>query len=827
MVRLSTGTLKQVLADTGRDVRGAMRIFIKSRSFAVAAVLSLALGIGPSVAMFSVVDATMLNPLPYDAPEQLIAIHGTSPASTANAVSYPNYLDWRQRAQSVEDIAAWFLDMFTLTGPNQAERLIGGRVSAGYFAILRVPPLLGRTFTEQEDRRGGPPVVVLGEGVWRRVFGASPRVVGETVRLNGKPHTVIGVMPAHVGVGVIARMYNDVFLPIGQYDDEMFLSRHVTAINVIGRVRTGVSLDEVRAEFDATARSLELAYPDANKAVGVHVRPLADALVGDLRLTLGLLMASVALVLIIACANVSNLFLARFTGRAQEFALRSSLGASRARILQQALVEGVCLACAGAAIGVAVAFWGTRAALAIMPSALPDIVDVRMNPRVLIVAVIVTVLTGIACAIIPAWRATRPDAGHLVRTIGRGGRPRRNRAQHAFLVVQIALTLMLLVGAGLLTTSLARVWRVDPGFEPRGVVTFMTGLPDDRATEPERVRVAFRQIAEQLAAVPGVVAASAVFGALPYTGNNNAVDFWRADEPRPEGGDAPMALYSAVGPDYFRAMGIPVLKGRSFGRHDTAGSPRVAIVDDAFARSVFGDADPIGQRIRLDASDQPIEVVGSVGHVRHWGLDTPAASRTRVQVYVPNEQLPDDLVPIAARYFSVVLRSSRPPAEVIGTLRAALRSFESTQVMNNEGPMEAGILRSLGGRRFGLILVGTFALVALLLSTVGIYGLVAYLTSERTAEIGVRIALGAGRGDIIRAVLGSIGQVTVFGIVLGLIASSAATRVIAGLLFETSPTDPMILAAVAMLLVAVALVASYLPARRALSVDPIVALRHD
>ena len=815
------------LEEMRQDARHAARILIQHPSFTTTAVLSLALGIGANTAIFSVVDAALLNPLPYAEPDRLIAIHGTSSKSTKNPVSYPNFLDVRARTRTFEEIAAWFLEMFTLAGQPQAERLIGGRVSASYFSILRVQPLLGRTFAAREDQPGGPPVVLLGERLWRRRFAADPRVVGQPVTLDGKPHTVIGVMPAHVGVGVIPRLFNDVFLPIGKYDDELFLSRHVNAAAAIGRLRPGVGLAEARAEMDSIARSLAAAYPEANKGVGVNVVPLRQDLVGDLQPTLVLLLAAVTFVLLIACANVSNLILARFTGRSQEFAVRAALGAGRARILRQALTEGVCLAFAGGAVGVALAAWGTRAALSVMPSALPDIVNVGMNRRVLLVAAAATLVSGLVCAVVPALRATRPNLSQGLQQIGRGGSSRRRRAQHAFLVTQVALTLMLLVGAGLMARSLARVWRVDPGFDPRRVVTFMTGLPVERAGDPEQVRMTVRQIAERLAAVPGVQAASAVFGALPYTGNNNAVDFWRAGEPKPVGSDAPLALFSAVGPDYFRAMGIPLLKGRPFGPYDTSQRARVAIVDEAFAASVYPGQDPIGQRIHLDPINEPVEVIAVVGPVKHWGLDADGTAFARLQVYVPDAQLPDSLAPLAARGFSVVVRSSRPTADALGSLRAALREYDSGQVMINETAMEEGITRSLAGRRFSLILLGTFALLALVLSTVGIYGLASYLATERTQEIGVRMALGAQRRDIVQALLVPVGRVAAIGIAFGLLASLGMTRLVAGMLFNVSPADPVSLGGVAVLLAAVTLMASYLPARRALRVDPVVALRHE
>ena len=400
--------------------------------------------------------------------------------------------------------------------------------------------------------------------------------------------------------------------------------------------------------------------------------------------------------------------------------------------------------------------------------------------------------------------------------------------QRAFLVAQLALAVTLMAGAGLLTRSLAGLWGVDPGFDPRGVVTFMSGLPREGAGHPEQVRTAIGQIAERLAAVPHAQAASGVFGALPYTGNNNAVDFWRADSPRPAGSDAPLALFSAVGPDYFRAMSIAIRRGRGFAGHDTSQSPRVAIIDDAFAASVFPGEDPLGQRLRLDRVDEPVEVVGVVGAVKHWGLDGRIAGNgARVQVYVPMTQLPDSLAPLAATAFSVVVRTSTTSAEMLGTLRAALRELGSGHVMVNGTGLEAGVARSLADRRFALVLLGAFALLGLTLAVVGVYGLASYLGTGRTREFGVRMALGAQRRDIALALLVPIGRVVLAGIVLGLLASVGVTRLIAGMLFGVSPTDPGTLGSVAGLLALVALVASSVPVRRAWRVDPVVALRHE
>lgn len=819
--------MSRFLLDARQDLQYASRALVQHPSFTAAAVLSLAIGIGASTAVFSVVDAALLRPLPYRGADRLMAVHGTSSTSAGDFVSYPNFLDWRARTRTFEGLAAWHLAMFTLEGEPGAERVIGGRVSDSYFSTLGVAPLLGRTLDAREDRPGGPRVVLLGEGLWRRRFGADPDVVGQPVTLDGDPYHVIGVMPGHVGVGVIPRLYNDVFVPIGQNDDPLFVSRDVHAVSVIGRLRLGFGRAEADAEMTTIAQALAEAYPDANRGTSVSVVPLEEDLVGSVRSTLLLLLATVALVWLIACANVTNLMLARYARRADEFATRVALGASRWRMFRQALTESTCLAGAGALGGVVAAAWGTRATLSVLPEALPNIVSVDLTWRVLIVAAVTAVVSGLICGVVPAVWATRPGVTQRLPQSQRTP-VHAHGVQRAFLVAQLALAVTLMAGTGLLTRSLLGLWRVDPGFDPRGVVTFMSGLPRERAGDPERVRSAIAQVADRLAAVPHAQAASGVFGALPYTGNNNAVDFWRADAPPPAGGDAPLALFSAVGPDYFRVMGIAMHRGRGFAGHDTSQSPRVAIIDDAFAARVFPGEEPIGQRIRLDRVDGPVEVVGVVGAVKHWGLDGRAAGHgSRVQVYVPMTQLPDALAPLAATAFSVVVRTSTTSADMLGTLRSTLRELDNGHVMVNGTGLEDGVARSLADRRFAVVLLGAFAVLGLTLAVVGVYGLVSYLGTGRTRELGVRIALGAQRHDIAVALLAPMGKVVLVGILLGLLGSVGVTRLITAMLFGVTPTDPVTLGSVAGLLALVALTASSVPVRRAWRVDPVVALRHE
>jgi predicted permease len=808
------------------DLRFAIRALRRNASTSVLAALTLGISIGAATAVFSVVDA-VLDPIPFEDPDRLMAIHGTSPASAANPLSYPNFLDVQERTRTFEAIAAWHLEMFTIAGPPHAERPIGGRVSAAYFSILRVQPLLGRVFRPDDDRAGAPPVALLGEGLWRRRFGADPGVIGRSITLDGRPHTVIGVLPATVGVGVIARRYNDVVVPIGQYEDPVFRSRHVNAAAAIGRLRAGVTIAEARAEMEAIARALQAAYPADNAGVGLAVVAVRDTIAGELEATMALLLTAVAFMLLIASANVANLMLARVAVRGPDTALRLSLGASRASIVRQTLAESLLLALAAGAAGLLLSAWGTHSVLALLPSAIPDSATVGVNVRVLLFAAGASALTGVICGAIPALRSARCVPWHLLQGTGRSEGLRRPRAQHALVAAQLAVTLMLLAGAGLMARSLALLWRVDPGFDPRGVVTFMSGLPPERASRPESIRDALRGLTEHLASAPGVQAASVVFGAVPYTGNNNAVDFWRDGEPRPLGGRAPVALFSAVEPDYFGVMRIPLRRGRLFARSDTTDTAPVVIVDEAFARSVFGAADPVGRRVYLEPLSRPADIVGVVGHVKHWSLDPAAASGAPFQVYIPAMQLPDALAAMAAHGFSVVARSERPAADQLPALRRALDAFAGgSQAMTGARAMQEALASSLERRRFSLVVLALFAALALLVASLGAYAVASYLVSRRTHELAVRVALGAQRRNIVRTVAGGGALWALGGVMLGVVATLGLSRFLAGMLFGVAATDPLTLGAAAALLLLVAAAAFYLPARRATRVDPVTALRH-
>jgi predicted permease len=810
-----------------QDMRYAARTMRTNPGFTTVVVLTLALGIGANAAIFSVVDGVLLNPVPFADPDRLVALYGTSPAANKNSISYPNLLDWQQQTQTLSAIAGWRLDLFTLTTPGDAERLTGGMVSANYFSILGVQPLLGRTFHPDEDRLGAPPVVLIGEGLWKRRFAADPRIVGQSLTLDKQNYTVVGVIPASVGLlGQSDRaLYNDVLVPIGQYGDPLFRERGVNnGTLAVGRLKPGVALTQARIELDTIASRLAATYPDSNSSVGINAIPLKEDVSGDLRPIVRLLLAAVGFLLLIACANVANLVLARSTGRTQEFALRLALGAGRGRLIRQILTESILLSLAGGAVGVALAAWTIQPALGLLPSALPGIVHVQINAGVFAFAFGVAVLTGVLFGLMPALKSTRGSLEGALRKGGRGNSSTRHRTQNVFIVAEVALTVVLLVGTGLMLRSLARLWTVSPGFRSRGVLMFITGLSPENASSPEKIRSSLRAINDRLAALPGVQSASVDIGALPFTGSTS-LGFWPDGEPRPPRGKAREALFYAVGPEYLETMGIPLVGGRSFTRQDDERATHVVMIDEGFARSVFPQQDPVGKRIHFTGLDDIVEVVGVVGHVKHWGLDADATAKVRSQIYVPYMQLPDRIAPLAANAITVVIRSAVSPVSLLGSIRSAVRAFDSGQTINNARLMDDLIEASLSGRRFSLVVLGAFAVVALLLSLVGIYGVVSYVVGQRTHEIGVRLALGAQGRDILHDVLGGGGRMAAIGIALGLAGAFGLTRLMASLLFGVSATDPLTFGSVAALLLVVTLGACYLPARRAMRVDPMVALR--
>ena len=807
-----------------RDVRGGIRFLWKNAGFTIVAVLTLALGIGANTSLFSVVNGVLLNPLPYPHPEQITALFGSTPTFDKSSISYPNFLDWQKDNRAFESIAAYRNDEFNLTGMGDAERLRGQMSSATLFPLLGVKPVIGRTFTPEEDRVGGDPVVVVSEGFWKRKFGSSTNILAKSININGKVRNIIGVVPASFRFS----RSNDVYIPIGQWDDPTFLDRRVSmGTRALGRLKPGFTISQARADMDGVARNLESAYPEADAKTGITVISLKESLVGDVQPFLLVLLAAVGFVLLIACANVANLLLARATARTREFAIRLALGASRGRVVRQLLTESVLLGIIGGGLGLLLAEWGTQAILGVLPDALPRSGEIGIDVRVLVFTFSISVIAGIVFGLVPAFKMLQPDLQETLKEGGRGSSSKRHRAQRVFVVAEVALALVLLVGAGLMIRSLSLLWRVNPGFNPHNVLAFSVALPPSLVAHPENIRPALRALHDGLKTVPGVEAVSIEGGGLPLMGDSE-LPFWHEGQPAPASdSDMNWSLFYLAEADHLKAMGIPLVRGRFISMQDDIHSPAVMVIDESFARKYFPNEDPIGKRVNLGILGSQPEIVGIVGHVKHWGLDTDSTSSIQAQMYIPFMQIPDKFMPLIASSVNVLLRSQGDPLALTAGIRSAISKINSQQVVYATQTMDEVVSDSLAARRFSMTLLGLFAALALVLSSIGIYGAISYLVGQRTQEIGIRVALGAQKDDVLRLVLSEGTRMALIGVAIGLAAAFALTRHMDKMLFGVSATDPLTFVGVAMVLLAVALLACYIPARRAMRVDPIVALRYE
>jgi putative ABC transport system permease protein len=814
-----------------QDIRFILRTLRKNSGFTCAAVLTLALGIGANTAIYSVIDNVLLHPIPFTEPDRLVALYQKNPRSDKNSIPYLNLLEWQKQSQTFEGIAGWRSDGFALTGQGAPENLMGLDVSENFFSVLRVQPILGRTFTKDEDRRGGGRVVLLGENFWKKRFAGDRNIVGRTLTLDGHEYTVIGVVPQTVRLTQgYNSFFNDVFAPIGQFELFDFYS-HGTGNGTfgVGRLKARVSLAEAQAEMDTIMKRLASDFPDEVRQSAAQLFSYREDVIGNLKPILLALGAAVGFVLLIACTNVANLALARSTRRTDEFGIRVALGAGRKRIVRQLLTESVVLSFAGGAIGVLMASIVTDAALAALPSALPPLTQVQLNTRVLWFAFGLSLVTGIVFGLAPALKAAGLDVYETLKQGGRGTVRAHHRMQNVLIVTEIAFTLILLIGAGLVIRSLHKLWNVDPGFNPQGVLTFYMSLTPQRASSPEKIRESFHELNDRLAGVPGVETASLQIGGLPLMGSAT-ISFQPDDEidvKRPQ--EVRSSRFYGVGPDHFRTMGIKVLQGRTFTHHDNSTSPMVTVVDEELARITFPGQDPVGKRIIVDLFDdhRPIEIVGVVRHVKHSGLDSDATDKVRAQFYFAIDQVPDNVLPLAATAIACIVRSNSAPGPLLNSIRRELAQFESDRAIAAERTMTDAIADSLASRRFSLILLGGFAAIALALAAVGIYGVISYLVGQRTNEIGVRMALGARPRDIFISVLKEGGKLGTIGVAIGLLGAAALTRLMTSLLFATHPTDLLTYSSAAILLFALTLFACYIPARRALRIDPITALRHE
>ena len=812
--------------ELAQDIRYGLRQLRRYPGFTAVAVITLALGIGANTAIFSIVNAVLLNPLPYPHPDRLIALYSRSSRFTEGSISYPNFLDWVRLNRSFASLAAYRQDNFTLTGSGEPERVSVEMVSAGFFSVLGDKPAMGRSFMPKEDQLGAGPVAIISGGFWKRKFGSDQDILGKAITLDGKPYTVVGVLPADFYYSGNNFDLSDVYVPIGQKSDPTFRDRRIAmGTDAVGRLKPGVTFQQAKADMDGLARSLAEQFPDANKGNGITLVPLKQNVVGYIQPYLLVLLAAVGFVLLIACVNVANLLLARSTGRAREFAIRIALGAGRRRVARQLLTESVLLALAGGAIGLIIATSGLQAALKVLPEALPRAGDVHLDGRVLLFTLAASLLTGILFGLAPAFKTSSANLQQTLREGGRGASAAHHRTQTLFVVAEVALALVLLAGAGLMVRSLAALWGVDPGFDPHNVLAFRSAAPPIKSTDA--VRQTWREVHDRLAAIPGVQAVSLSLASKPM-GGDSSVPFWREGQPKPSASSQmKFSLFYLVQPDYLKVMRIPLERGRFFTSADTEHSPFVTVIDQHFAQLYFPGEDPIGKRLNFNILNVTAEIVGVVGHVKQWGLGENPASPVLAQCYFAVRQMPDRFVPLVGLNLPIVLRTQGSPLAQVGSIRHTLLQINSSSAIYNMRTMDEIISDSLASRRFSMILMGVFAALALMMASIGVYGVISYLTSQRTHEIGIRMALGAAKSDVLMMVVRQGLKVVLVGVAVGIAGALALTRFLASLLFGVKPTDPLTFTAVSLLLIVVALLACYIPARRASKIDPMVALRYE
>jgi len=809
-----------------QDVRYSLRLLLKNFAFTSVVVLTLALGIGANAALFSVVNTILLKPLPFPDSEQLVTIHQSKPNFETGAIPYPNFLDLQRENQTLTSIAISRGHSYTLVGVSEAQRVDARLVSADFFEVLRITPQLGRTFLRADDSSSADPTVVISSRFWAEKFGSSIDVLEKNITLDEKSYRVVGVLPASFA------LYRnvDAYVPIAQWNSPA-MQRRSSALGLhgIGRLKPGVTVAQAQSDLDRIMQALAVAYPATNKGNGAKVLPMLQRLVGDVETALWTLLAAVGFVLLIACVNVSNLLLARSTARSREYAIRGALGANSWRLIRQSLTETTILALTGGALGLAIAAGGTQLALRALPTGLPRAEEVSVDIRVVLFTLAVSLLTGLLAGLIPALKTSQRNFTQTLKEGGRGASVGRTRAQGVLVAVEMALALVLLIGSGLMIRTLNALWNVDPGFRADNVTSFRLTLPPSmRSSSPDSIRTTLRELHQRIKTTPGVEAVSFSDGAVPMQGASDG-PFWIDGKPKPAtGSDMNHAFVYTVEPDYLNVMGIPLKRGRFFTENDNESAPAVAVIDEALAHKYFQDQEPVGARIFLNEETQ-LQIIGVVGNVKQWSLDGDDRETLKAQLYFPFRAMQDNEMPGAVGGFGAMVRfkgesngAEVPP--LFASVRSAIQSQNNQNVVSNVQTLTQVIAGSLAKRRFSMIVLGVFAGVALLLASLGIYGVISYLVGQRTYELGIRLALGADRRDILRLVLGHGLKMAIAGVVAGLIAAFALTRLMSTMLFGVGPTDPATFAIIVLVLMVVALLACYLPARRATKVDPLSAL---
>ena len=817
------GLLREVRQDLGY----AGRMLRRDPGLTAVVMVTLAVGIGANTALFSVVDAVLLKPLPFPDAERLVILKEQTAARPDRAVAFPDFLDWRARQTTFDDMAAALIVGGVLSGDGaDAERVFGRAVTREFFATLGAATLLGRTFTAEEDQPGGARAIVLSHGLWQRRYGGDSAAVGRATNYNGESYTIVGILPQAFDYYGRTNANNDIFVPLGHLRGESYMNRRDNhPVSVVARMKSGVALERARAELSAIAAALEREHPSTNGGVGATVTPLLEDYVGDMRLALSVLLGASWLLLTIACVNVANLLLARASTRRQEIAVRLALGARRGRILRQLLTESLLLSSIGGAAGLFLAWVAAGWLAQSAPVALPRMEEIVLDWRVVAFGAVTTTITGLAFGIAPALQTSGVDLQQVMRSSGRAATGAGKRLREALVVGQIALCVALLIATGLLIRSFQRLTATDPGYDPGNVVTMRLRLPDARYQTRQDVLPVLEALMTRIAAIPGIDRVCLTTG-VPL-GRRGDQPFVPPGQPAERRDRAPLALTQWISPDCHRTFRIGLLAGREFASTDRVDSAPVAIVDDELVRRYLPGrelADAIGQRVQLLADGEPPrEIVGVVRHIRHSGLD----EESRAEIYIPFEQTQPGWQLQIGRAMDIAVRSTMPAESVVSAVRAKIRELDPELPLSHVTTLEAALERSMGPRLFNVVLLSVFGGAAFLLCGVGIYGVISYSVAQRTREIGVRMTLGAAPAEVVRMVMGRGLRIVLLGVAGGTVAALLLGQLIEGLLFGVGARDPITVITVVAVLTTVAAAACYLPARRAVAMDLTSALRHE